>query len=115
MTTKQLCARVLDVVAAQLAALEADDFERFGVLSDERDVLVEALGRLDGASLDADDRVRLEQARTLAVRAAEVAARARRETAAELGSLRRGATALRGYARPGAGAGAHYSRHDHQR
>ena len=114
MTPADLCARLFDVVRRQLATLEADDFAGFGALSDERDALVEALGRLDGACLGPDERHQLEQVRTLATRAAETAARLRQETAAELRSLRRGATALHGYARPGADL-ARYSRHDHQR
>ena len=114
MTPADLCARLLAVVRGQHAALEAADFDRFGSLSDERDALVAALGRLDGASLGADERLQLEQARALAARAEQTAARLRQETAAELRSLRRGATALHGYARPGTDL-ARYSRHDHQR
>ena len=115
MTPAALCARLVDVIAGQLAALESDDFERFGLLCDERDGLVEALGRVDGARLGADDRARLEEARALAHRVSETAARLRQATAAELGSLRRGAAALHGYARPGADLARRYSRHDHLR
>ena len=116
MSPAELSARLVDVVRGQLAALEADDFERFNALSDVRDALVAALGRLDGASLSVDDRARLEQVRALAARALEAAARRRQDTATELRSLRRGATALQGYARPGSGAGGgQYSRLDHLR
>ena len=114
MTPGELCAGLVEIIGAQLSALESGDFERFGALSDARDGVVDALGRVDGASLGADDRLRLEQARALTVRASEAAARLRQETAAELRSLRLGATALHGYARPGADL-ARYSRHDHQR
>ena len=115
MTATERCARLVEVIAAQLVALESDDFARFGALSDDRDALVEALGRVDGASLGTDARVLLEQARALAERASETAARLRQETAAELGVLRRGATALHGYARPGAELAHRYSRYDHLR
>ena len=115
LTPTELCARLVEVIVAQLVALEAGDFARFGALSDERDALVEALGRGDGASLGTDARVLLERARVLAARASETAARLRQETAAELGALRRGATALHGYARPGAELARQYSRYDHAR
>jgi hypothetical protein len=42
-------------------------------------------------------------------------ARLRQETAAELASLRKGATALQGYARPGVGAARDVVRFDHAR
>ena len=115
MTPTELCARLFDVVEGQILAVEADDFAQFGTLSDERDRLVEALGQIGGAALDVDDRLRLEQVRVLAVRGVETAARLRQETAAELGSLRRGVTALHGYARPGTDLARQYSRYDHQR
>ena len=102
MTAGELVARLLDAIEGQAAALEADDFERFDALSDRRDELVAALGRLDATAVADEDHARLEGAGVLHARALAVAARLRQETAEELGSLRRGATAIHGYARPAA-------------